>query len=78
MAPPSLKEDDLNALNQALYKRISARQDIFMTQTVLNGVYCIRMAVGAIRTTEQHIIEAFNLITREVELTLQSWTTNGH
>jgi aromatic-L-amino-acid/L-tryptophan decarboxylase len=69
-----LSEQDLNSLNQTLFKRISARPDIFLTQTILNGVNCIRMAIGASRTTETHIHDAFKLISEESELTLQAWT----
>jgi len=36
-----------------------------LTQTSLNGIFCVRFAVGATRTNEIHIQEAFNIIIKE-------------
>ena len=41
-----------------------------LTQTVLNGVFCIRFAIGAERTEVFHINQAFNLLQKEAELAL--------
>lgn len=55
----------LNDLNRLFYTRISARSDILLTQTQLNGVFCVRFAVGAVRTDEVHIERAFELLCEE-------------
>lgn len=75
MAPSGLdlSSEELNELNQALYKRISSHKDILLTHTNLNGVYCIRFVVGGLRTTRQHIEKAFELINEEAEVTLRLW-----
>ncbi|KAG6866198.1 hypothetical protein C0991_007223 [Blastosporella zonata] len=70
---PAYSLETLNALNELLYRRLSSRHDILLTQTVLNGVFCIRMVVGATRTTPAHVQQAFELLEKEAELTLEAW-----
>ncbi|KAM6495469.1 Pyridoxal phosphate-dependent transferase [Amanita muscaria] len=67
----SMKE--LNELNRLFYDRISSRDDILLTQTVLNGVACIRFAVGAYRTEKKHIDQAFQLLLKEGRLAIKEW-----
>lgn len=65
--------DDLNVrntLNRAFWTRLSERRELFLTQTVLNDVFCIRFAVGAARTTEEHVRGAFKILREEGEATL--------
>lgn len=54
-----------DVLTRKLYERISARKDILLTQTVLQGMFCIRFAVGAARTENKHIDAAFDLLCEE-------------
>lgn len=68
---------DLNNLNRIFYDRISARHDILLTQTVLNGVACIRFAVGVLRTEERHIDQAFRLLQEEGYIAIEEWKTKG-
>ncbi|KAF5386192.1 hypothetical protein D9615_002288 [Tricholomella constricta] len=70
---PPLSLESLNNLNRLFYGRISARNDILLTQTVLNGVHCIRFAVGAARTEAPHIQQACDLLCKEADLTLEAW-----
>lgn len=70
---PALSTESLNNLNRLFYGRISARDDILLTQTVLNGIFCIRFAVGAALTRETHIQQAYELLTQEAELTIVAW-----
>ncbi|KNZ72280.1 Tyrosine decarboxylase 1 [Termitomyces sp. J132] len=70
---PSHSLDILNKLNKLFYSRLTARQDILLTSTVLNGVYCIRFAVGSARTELLHIKQACELLVEEGKLTLESW-----
>ncbi|KAF8638057.1 hypothetical protein AX16_010689 [Volvariella volvacea WC 439] len=67
------KNEDLNQLNRQLYSRLSARKDITLTQTTLNGVYCIRFAVGAARTGEEHIRKAYEVIEEEAGRAIAGW-----
>ncbi|KAM6502085.1 Pyridoxal phosphate-dependent transferase [Amanita muscaria] len=65
--------NELNELNRMFYSRISSRNDILLTQTVLNGVTCIRFAVGAYRTEKKHIDQAFQLLLEEGDIATKEW-----
>jgi aromatic-L-amino-acid decarboxylase len=69
----ALSMDGLNNLNRLFYSRISDRDDILLTQTVLNGVFCIRLAVGATRTDSVHIQRARDLLEKEAEMAIEAW-----
>ena len=71
---PALSLESLNDLNRLFYGRISARNDIMMTQTNLNGIFCIRFVTGATRTTEDHVRAAYDILCEEAETTLAMWT----
>ena len=45
-----------------------------MTQTNLNGIFCIRFVTGATRTTEVHVRAAYDILCKEAETTLEMWT----
>ena len=69
----------MNNLNRYFFRRLSARRDIMLTQTSLNGMFCIRFVVGATRTNEGHIQDAYNIIIEEAKSTIETWdqTING-
>jgi hypothetical protein len=69
----SLEPEQLNALNRAFYTRLNARHDVAFTQTDLNGMICIRCAVGAERTEEADILQAFEVLCEEANKTIESW-----
>lgn len=69
----SLPLESLNDLNRIFFGRISARHDILLTQTSLNGIFCIRLAVGAARTGEKHIKQAYEILCKEAEWALENW-----
>lgn len=62
-----------NELTLKLAQALSARKDITITKTVLNGIYCLRIAVGAERTEERHIDAAFELISSEARQIMASY-----
>ena len=70
---PALSLESLNELNRLFYGRISARDDIMMTQTNLNGIFCIRFVTGATRTTEVHVRAAYDILCKEANITLETW-----
>lgn len=59
-----------DVLTRRLWERVSARSDIYLTQTVLQGMFCIRLAVGAARTDVRHIEAAYQLLCEEAKQTL--------
>ncbi len=52
----------VNTLNRAFYSDLQARPGLALTQTLLGGVFCIRLAVGAARTEESDIGKAWETI----------------
>ena len=44
-----------------------------LVQTEINGIYCMRMAIGAQRTTEKHIRDAFNIFEEEASRAIEAW-----
>ena len=44
-----------------------------MTQTNLNGIFCIRFVTGATRTREVHVYAAYDILCKEAEITLELW-----
>jgi aromatic-L-amino-acid decarboxylase len=64
---------DQNALNRAFYTRLSARSaELLLTQTDLNGVFCVRMAIGSARTEEKHVRRAFEVLCEEAQALVAS------
>ena len=64
--PPGVSKDiTQDSLTRQLYEQLSARKDLILTQTTLNGMFCIRFAVGAARTEVSHIEGAFAIICDE-------------
>ncbi|KAG6884999.1 hypothetical protein C0993_006650 [Termitomyces sp. T159_Od127] len=70
---PQYSLETLNKMNKLFYSRLNARHDILLTSTVLNGVFCIRFAVGSSRTELSHIKQACDLLHREAVLTMKAW-----
>ncbi|KAH7909776.1 pyridoxal phosphate-dependent transferase [Hygrophoropsis aurantiaca] len=69
--PNGVDNEKINALNRKFYARLSARTDIALTQTDLNGTFCIRLAVGAARTSEEDIKRAYDILCEEADLVLR-------
>ncbi|PCH37501.1 PLP-dependent transferase [Wolfiporia cocos MD-104 SS10] len=69
----TLSEAALNDLNHAMYTRISARTEIFLTQTKLNGTFCVRFVVGSGLTRTEHIEQAWALIQEEAGVAVKEW-----
>jgi aromatic-L-amino-acid decarboxylase len=51
--------------NQELLARVNASGDIFVSHAVLNGRYVLRLAVGQMRTTEEDVRVAWEVLRRE-------------
>lgn len=69
--PPSLAQ--LNSLNRTFHHRVSARPDIFIIQTDIEGMYCLRFVPGAERTEDKHIEAAVRLFEEEATDALLDW-----
>jgi len=49
-------------INRAILERVNASGDIFLSHTVLHGRYCLRLAIGNIGTTRDHVQRAWDLV----------------
>ncbi|MEK6301457.1 MAG: pyridoxal-dependent decarboxylase [Acidobacteriota bacterium] len=54
--PPGLKDQPtLDALNERLMDEVNRRGKVFLSHTKLHGKLTLRLAIGNIRTTEEHV-----------------------
>jgi aromatic-L-amino-acid decarboxylase len=60
-------EPDLARLNDAIMKRVNDSGEIFISNTVLNGRFTLRVAIGNIQTTARHVARAWELIQQALE-----------
>jgi aromatic-L-amino-acid decarboxylase len=70
---PAVTLENLNDLNKRFHEQLSARSDVMFTQTSLNGVFCMRMAVGTARTELHHVERGYNILCEEADKVLQEW-----
>jgi aromatic-L-amino-acid decarboxylase len=56
----------LDALNEALLQSVNASGKIFLSHTRLNGRFTLRLSIGYIRTTEEHIRRAWEQLNEEL------------
>jgi len=71
---PSLSSSALeqtNHLTQTVYERINAAGEIWLTSSVVKGIYAIRVVSANERTDEGHLRRAFEIIVAETESLLK-------
>ena len=56
-----------DTLTKEVYERINSNGEIFLTSTVVNGVYAIRVVSAISKPEEKYIREAFNILVRTTE-----------
>ncbi|HEX6558802.1 MAG TPA: pyridoxal-dependent decarboxylase, partial [Longimicrobiales bacterium] len=59
---------ELDALNERILERVNASGEVFLSHTVAKGRYALRVAIGNLRTTEQHVARAWELIRNAARL----------
>ncbi len=62
-----LSAEALDAFNRRLVEAINATGQTYLTHTTLRGRVAMRLAVGNVLTTEQHLARVYRLIKREAE-----------
>jgi aromatic-L-amino-acid decarboxylase len=62
--PSRLRHDEaaLDSFNEKLLERVNGSGEVFLSHTRLGGRYVIRLAIGNLRTTESHVVRAWDLI----------------
>ena len=68
-----MSESVLNDLNRSFHTRLLARSDIYLTPTVLNGTYCLRMPMHSLRTGKEHIERAFEILKEEASAAVSDY-----
>jgi aromatic-L-amino-acid decarboxylase len=62
------REARLDALNEALMNNVNATGQAYLSHTRLNGALALRLAIGNIRTTEEHIRRIWELLNEQAAL----------
>ena len=57
--------EDVDAFNARLLDAVNATGDVFLSHTRLNGRFVIRLAIGHLRTREDHVRRAWELLKTE-------------
>ncbi|MGB8492211.1 MAG: pyridoxal-dependent decarboxylase [Bacteroidales bacterium] len=60
--PTGVNDSDLNSLNETLNHRLNDSGRIYLTHTVINGIYTLRMVTGQTNVSPEHVREAWDLI----------------
>jgi aromatic-L-amino-acid/L-tryptophan decarboxylase len=60
--PEGLEGAELDAHNAALLQRVNSTREVFISHTKVRGRFAMRLAIGNIHTTEQHVMRAFDLV----------------
>jgi aromatic-L-amino-acid/L-tryptophan decarboxylase len=56
------QEAELTRLNEAILKRVNDTGEIFISHTVLQGRFTLRVAIGNLQTTDRHVARAWELL----------------
>jgi aromatic-L-amino-acid/L-tryptophan decarboxylase len=67
--PKGMNEEEVNKLNETLNHKLNDSGKIYLTHTVINGIYTLRMVTGQTNVTMEHVERAWDLI-RETAGTL--------
>jgi aromatic-L-amino-acid/L-tryptophan decarboxylase len=60
--PGGADEAALDAMNEAILDHANASGEVFLSHTRVGGRYAIRIAIGNLRTTEDHVRRAWELL----------------
>ena len=60
-------ENTLNILNERLLEEVNRRGKVFLSHTKLNGIFTLRLAIGNIRTTREHVKLAWDELNQALE-----------
>ena len=65
--PKDVPEEKWNDLNERVLNAVNATGEVFLSHTKLNDRYVLHLAIGNIRTEEQHVARAWELLKAECE-----------
>ena len=76
-------EAELTRLNEAIMTRVNDSGEVFISHTVLDGRFTLRVAIGNLQTTERHVARAWELVREALaaevagSLEASSWSAAG-
>lgn len=62
-------ESELESLNAFILHRVNASGRVFLSHTKLHGRYCLRLAVGNLQTTIEHVKRVYDMVCEALDLT---------
>tara|TARA_B100001123_G_scaffold331033_2_gene373213 strand:+ start:37661 stop:39088 length:1428 start_codon:yes stop_codon:yes gene_type:complete len=67
--PTGFSDDDraLDQINAEILATVNASGQVFLSHTKINGNYALRLAIGHIRTTEEHVSKAWELLRKALK-----------
>lgn len=66
-SPPGIDEDKLNSINEKLNHLLNDSGKLYLSHTVLNGKYTLRMVTGQTNVTFDHVEKAWSLIRKTAQ-----------
>jgi aromatic-L-amino-acid/L-tryptophan decarboxylase len=66
-------DEEVNRLNKQLLESLNGAGRVFMTHTVLEGVYVIRVAIGATLTDDKHISMLWDMVQNHASVLLAKY-----
>lgn len=75
--PPGLEGEALDKHTLAWVERVNNSGGAYLTPSMLDGRWIVRVSIGAIPTERQHVEALWALIRREAESTASNTSTNG-
>jgi aromatic-L-amino-acid/L-tryptophan decarboxylase len=60
--PGGVKEEELNKFNETLNYKLNDSGNVYLSHTVINGIYTLRMVTGQTNVTLEHVEKAWDLI----------------
>jgi aromatic-L-amino-acid/L-tryptophan decarboxylase len=58
----AVSEEEIEEMNERILARVNASGEIYLSQTRLRGVFTLRIAIGNLRTEEEHVRRAWELL----------------
>lgn len=72
-----IAEEEINSFNKNLMEAINNSGKLFLSHTKLNNKFTIRLSISGIRTTEKHVLLAWELIKEKFSILVETRDSNG-